>query len=254
MSDHDDELSTEGEGKGGEMSTAALELFSPTEIDRYDDVKADLAGVKRHLDALVLSSDESAMSLHDGLSTVMRLVAVIEDTRKAQVGPLNDQVKAYNDTWRPLTVALKAMEVTAKRKLLAWQQAKAQRIAQEQAAARRLQEEAQRREAEALAKVAAAKNSKAREAAMVKVEAAAQQLMDARLAEPMDAPRGIKTDFGTSSTKWMWKHKVTDETLVPRQYLMVDEQAIKRAVAEGARDIAGVAIYEEESLAVRVRA
>ena len=88
---------------------------------------------------------------------------------------------------------------------------------------------------------------------MVKAEAASQQLMEARLAEPMDAPKGIKTDFGTSSSKWVWRFKVTDSEQVPRQYLTVDEQAIRRAVAEGARSIAGVEIYEEEALSVRIR-
>lgn len=41
-----------------------------------------------------------------------------------------------------------------------------------------------------------------------------------------------------------WTHRIIDPDLVPRQYLMVNEAAIKAAIKGGTRSIAGVEIYE----------
>lgn len=232
--------------------TAALELFAPVEVEKYELVKSDLARSKASVDALTIARREDAVRAHDGLADIKRVLLTIEETRKAQVGPLNDQVRAINATWKPLTEALSAMEAALKRKLLLWQQAERERVAREQEAARKAAEEASRREAEALAKAEAAKNSRAREAALAKARAATHALIAAREAEPMPAPTGFHTDAGTSSTRLVWAFKVTDPAQVPRDFLIVDEKAIRRAVAEGARNIPGVVIYEEEQLATRV--
>lgn len=57
---------------------------------------------------------------------------------------------------------------------------------------------------------------------------------------------GVKA---TASRKWV--HRVTDIALVPRQYLMVNDAAIKAAIAGGARKIDGVEIYEDVRTAIR---
>lgn len=57
---------------------------------------------------------------------------------------------------------------------------------------------------------------------------------------------GVKA---TASRKWV--HEVTDATQVPRQFLMVNEAAIKAAIAGGTREIAGVRIYEDVRTAIR---
>jgi len=230
----------------------AIELFDPVELEKYEIVKADLVTARAHVEGLVVASQKDANRMHNGLATVKRLAAIVEETRKQQVGPLNEQVKALNGTWRPLTDALAALELIAKRKLQVWQQAERERIARAQAAARKAQAEAERREAEALAKAEAAKTSGARDKAMARAGEASQELMQARIAEPMDAPTGIKTDFGTTSTRMVWAFKVANADMVPRHFLAVDEKAIRRAVAEGARSIPGVVIYEEEQLQTRL--
>lgn len=57
---------------------------------------------------------------------------------------------------------------------------------------------------------------------------------------------GVKA---TASRKWV--HEVTDPTAVPRQYLMVNDAAIKAAVAGGLREISGVRIYEDVRTSIR---
>ena len=53
------------------------------------------------------------------------------------------------------------------------------------------------------------------------------------------------------STREVWKFEVTDPTLVPRPYLVVDESAIRKVVQalKGGTDIPGVRVYSEKQLA-----
>lgn len=178
----------------------------------------------------------------------------LDGVRKAAVGPLNDQVKEINGIFRPLSDALGAFEARAKRLILAWRQLEAAERRRQQEEARRKQEEAAVREAEAMAKAQAAKTAKARERALIAAQAASKAQMAAAVSEPVGpAPRGIRTDSGSSSTTTYWTFKVMKPELVPREWLLIDKKAIGAAVRrkDGVREIPGVAIYEEESLAVR---
>ena len=77
-------------------------------------------------------------------------------------------------------------------------------------------------------------------------------------APPVAAPVVVKeaarvTSFSgvTASASPKWVHEVTNPDEVPRQYLMVNEAAIKAAVAGGQRTIPGVRIYEDVRTAIR---
>lgn len=59
------------------------------------------------------------------------------------------------------------------------------------------------------------------------------------------------TTGNMASASVKWTHRVTDPDKVPRQYLMVNEAAIKAAVAGGTRSIAGVEIFEAAKTAFR---
>ena len=49
----------------------------------------------------------------------------------------------------------------------------------------------------------------------------------------------------------VWKFKVTNPSLVPREYLIVDDTLIRKAVANGSRNIPGVKIFQEDTLRIR---
>lgn len=48
-----------------------------------------------------------------------------------------------------------------------------------------------------------------------------------------------------------WTHEVTDESQVPREYLVVDEKKVRAAIAAGTRSIPGIRIYQDESITLR---
>lgn len=204
-------------------------------------------------DAGVIGSELDGMTVTDTATAakVTEMLAIVADTAKrseerrvALVKPLNDEVKSINDLVRPLAAAFDALKTKGKDKQLAWHRAEQARVERERAEADRARREAERAEAEARA---AAIAKAAETGKPVEIPAPAPVVV----APVAEASRGVKTDYGTTTVRKVWRFEITDATRVPRNFLSVDEQAIRRAVADGAREIEGVRIYQEEQLSVR---
>ena len=127
-------------------------------------------------------------------------------------------------------------------------------------AARKKAEEAERvRAAEAAAEI-----KRQEEAAAKARDAAREAKQDANVAKQdagakaADLSRNRSTAGSVASLKVEWKHEVVDEALVPRQFLKVDDSAIRIAVRTATTDdnknklkIAGVRIFPVETSVVR---
>ena len=62
----------------------------------------------------------------------------------------------------------------------------------------------------------------------------------------------IRSESGASaSTRMVWTFEVTRLDLIPREYLTVWEDKIKRAIDAGIREIPGLRIYEKPQVSVR---
>lgn len=48
-----------------------------------------------------------------------------------------------------------------------------------------------------------------------------------------------------------WTHAIVDESLIPREYLVVDTAKVTKAIREGVREIPGISIFQKEGLTVR---
>lgn len=67
-----------------------------------------------------------------------------------------------------------------------------------------------------------------------------------------DVARVVSIGTGNkASASVRWEHRVVDPDKVPRQYLMVNDAAIKAAVKGGVRKIEGVEIFEAAKTAIR---
>src|SRR5678815_5133280 len=84
------------------MDSEALVLFTPLEAERFERLTSEAATVQRRLEALVIRTNQEATTVHNDLSDLKKILVQIEDTRKAQVEPLNEQLNAINGAWRPL--------------------------------------------------------------------------------------------------------------------------------------------------------
>lgn len=80
---------------------------------------------------------------------------------------------------------------------------------------------------------------------------ATQALVPAQPAIEVKHDSKSKTVSGSSFTRKTWKFEVTDPTLVPREFLVVNDALIRDAVKNGSREIAGVRIYEDIDVSIR---
>jgi len=55
----------------------------------------------------------------------------------------------------------------------------------------------------------------------------------------------------TKVKKWVWE--LEDETLVPREYMTLNEKKIDESVKQGIRNIPGIKILEKEEISMRVK-
>lgn len=63
----------------------------------------------------------------------------------------------------------------------------------------------------------------------------------------------ISVEDGTSTTEQVWKFEVNNASIIPREYLIIDERAIKQSIKAGIRSIPGVTIYSEKVKKYRVK-
>jgi len=179
---------------------------------------------------------------------------------------------------------LKSAEATTKHKALAWQaeqerirQAEQRRLQAEaderarkerekQEAAARLQREkeeaARRAEEDARRQAQAATDAKAREAALREAEkrraeaeaAAAKAAVREDAATVVVAPvvhvASVTPKIKGQSTATVWKARVTHIDLVPREYLIVNDQALQAfaRATKGAVKLPGVEMYQETTM------
>lgn len=61
----------------------------------------------------------------------------------------------------------------------------------------------------------------------------------------------INLSTNSASVSMVWDFEVTDKSKLPLEYLKVDEVAIRNAIRNGQRDIAGVNIYQKPQISLR---
>lgn len=74
------------------------------------------------------------------------------------------------------------------------------------------------------------------------------KMTEYRLTLPENSVSTTRTPDAKATFVKVWKHRVLDANLVPREYLVVDDAKISRVVKAGMRTIPGIEIYEEEQV------
>lgn len=177
---------------------------------------------------LTVSTDADLETAAELLVRIAERKKDIERDRVFFTGPLNQQVKAINERFQKLAQPLVAADTAIRTLVLKY---------------RERQRELARIEQDKLAKQTA-QAQQCLEKKAEKFGVTAPVLATPLVAEQPRTVAGV-------SARTTWAFEVVDATLVPREYLVVDTPAIRKAVHAGARAIPGVRIYEAESLAVR---
>lgn len=185
---------------------------------------------------IVISSETELGYASVILSNIVTTKKAIEDRRVFLVKPLNDHVSRINAMFKEIATPLIHQETTLKNKIRDYR-AEVERKKREEELEQRRQEaarEKERQEAAAAEIPVTIPEPEAEPSRAVSFQAASQ-------------PKTV----GSMTARKVWKFEVTDAAQVPREFLIVNETAIREAVRQGNRDISGVRIYQDEVIASR---
>ena len=228
---------------GAEVTVATMDYKLETAVTAVINVKPSLdAGVVALFNEATALRDyaygrkiESLADLKGAtgdLNIIRKLKRTLEALRKDWVQPINDHVKAINGDFATLMAPVNdADRVTAD---------KITKYDQEQKRIRQEQEEINRLRIEAAEKEASLNHGEITESV--------------DLIKPVpEVPEYVRTDAGNAGMRDVWKWRVINKSLIPLEYMMVNEGVVTPIVkaSKGKITIPGIEQYNEPIIAVR---
>lgn len=171
---------------------------------------------------LIIDSDAKMFEATDLLKKIKVVGKMITEKKELITKPLNQALKEARDMFRPIEESCAESESLVKRKMIAYQN-----------------------EQERIRKAELAKIEKKVETGTMKVETAIKKIETVQ-----EVQKSVQGEFGAASTRIIKKVRITDENLIPREYLVPDMKKIE-TVAKAGVEIPGVEVYEEKSIAIR---
>ena len=207
--------------------------------ERADELTAAFARVPA-----TIEDDTLAGKCADFVKQINACQKDADDRRVKAKAPYLEAGKTIDAFFKQIGDELGGVKTAVIARLSSYQQkrAEAERRRREDEA-RRLAEEAAKREAEAGTMDALDEAIEAHgEARKAEAEAAAK-------AADMHRARG---DYGAvASIRTTWNFQLLSLALVPREYLSLNEQAVRAAIKAGKREIPGLMIFEQQQTVVR---
>jgi hypothetical protein len=177
------------------------------------------------------------------LKSIKGFLKAIEDARTRITKPINESLREVNAQAKDAAAPFLEGETKIKRAMIAW--------SDEQD---RLQREEQRRQNEAAAKEQARLQEIADRAAAKGQTGKAEQFEERAQAVTAPIVQTQAPKVGGISIPKVWVFEITDEDLIPRDYLVVDETRIRRVVTalKGDTKIPGVRVFEQKRISAGV--
>jgi len=203
----------------------------------------------------VVSSQENYADAGEVLKAIKTKAKSLDELRKSLTKPLDESKKRIMEFFKSPLDSLEQAEKTIKSAMISWHQEQERiRLAEERRLAelqRKEAEELQKKVEAELAKAASLKTDKAKEAAQARAEEAQAKIEMVNSYVPtveskVEAVAGI-------SKRTVWKFRVVNVNLVPREYMIPDEKFIGKMVeaSKGTKPIAGIEIYSESIIVAR---
>jgi hypothetical protein len=267
-----------------------MELISLAEIDQQqpknpevEKLSQEAQGLLERAKTIIVSSAEEYAQAGQIYAAIKQRRKDVEAERKKRTDPLNMSLKLINADFRAIDEILEAAGKPYENGMLAYKhEEERQRLAAKRAALeeqKRIEEEARKLAAEEMAKLEAAKqaakaaevateqaaNPLAAYVAKAQAEQAEQAIADARqatenaLRTAAMAPAAVTVNYpplakaAGTSFRTAWKYRIVDAALIPREYLIPNEQmlgALART-AKAPSTIPGVEFYAEKSIGGR---
>lgn len=199
-------------------------------MEPLETAKLEVSTQLSQITVVTVTDSKSERVAAEALTSMKKLLKNIEDKRKSFVQPLNDHVKRINGEFKKIASPVEEAVDRLSRAILDYRQSDAFRESVEYR--QTIQEEAH-------------------QALKTGDMSTLQTLSEANAALESEAPKVIRTDSGSLSTRKIWKFEVVDPKAVPTSFLIVDDRKVAEAVKSGVREIPGVRIWQEETLASR---
>lgn len=197
-----------------------MEVYNEVELQN---IESQISPVIEKAESYAVNTIADVDNASSFLKEIKDMEKIVEDKRLTFTKPLNESLKNINDTFKKMKEPLEQARDLLTKKILTWKRIEAERVAQEQAAYRKIQE----------------------------AEAELRRLQDKPeiIEEPITiAP--VVNKIGNMQTIKRWKYEVTSFEEVPDVFKIIENVRVIEAIRSGVRDIPGIKIYQEESLAI----
>jgi hypothetical protein len=227
-----------------------VQLFDDRGLAKLALMAAEIESLTRAVQLKPLASPKERNDLTELRARWKIAFRELEILRSAQVGPLNDRVKAINGIFKRVLEPGLAFDQSAERALLAYLNAERDRERREHAERDRLLVEAAAAQARAEDDAAKAATEEDRVLAEGAYAAAIRHIQALETAAPRQAATRVRTDSGSTFVQRRKIVTIVAPELVPREWCQPDLAKITKAALAGVA-IPGVAVEEVEGLSVR---
>lgn len=169
--------------------------------------------------------------------------------REKYIKPLKDSIKAIDDKLKEPIKLLEDTDTTLREKLNSYLSEVHKREEERLALERRKAEDEALKEIDNLEGI----KSQAGEYDEV-TQKAIQRTIENKQNKAIEATafeEKLNLSTNSASVSMVWDFEVTDKSKLPLEFLKVDEVAIRNAIRNGQRDIAGVNIFQKPQLSLR---
>lgn len=200
-----------------------MELPTPTtEIEQISTYNGTLIEQAKAITIATADDVDAASKLGFQINATLKR---IEEKRTGFTKPANDWLKMINQSFKDVSAPLTEAKNTLANGIAVWQRTERERI---------IKEEARRN---AIAKAAEEKRR-------VKEPETYRPAEDIALARP-------STNIGNSSVSKVWTFEVVDFAQVPDEYKEIVSPRVNEQIRNGAREIAGLRIYQTERVSFK---
>lgn len=223
------------------MDTELMLTLEPMQVESYRiDERAKLISVT---DAI--SYDNAVLFLKE----VNTKLKDFKSQREKYIKPMKDSIKAIDDKLKEPIKLLEDTDTTLREKLNAYLSEVHKQEEQ------RLALERKKAEDEAIAKIDNLEALKFQAGEYDDItQKAIQRTIEMKQNTAIEATaleEKINLSTSSASVSMVWDFEVLDKSQLPLEYLKVDETAIRNAIRNGERDIAGLNIFQKPQLSLR---
>lgn len=183
-------------------------------------IQSEVSVYEREANALTIKTQSDMEQAVKMLSVTNSTADRVQSEKEKITKPLNEALKAERARWKPIEDACASAIATIKTKILTYNRA------------------------------LEASNAIKEEKIMARVEKGTMKVETAvgKLACMPDANESVATEAGVVQYRTVKKLVIEDALLIPREYLMVNETAVKEALKAG-KIVPGAKIVEEKTIA-----